>query len=303
MFSTALSDETFSRFRPARVFLTANSPQEANPSSGLVLSGLSSIDVDPVEGDFALASHGKFNALTLFNARLGVVIQRTAHIAGESGVALARFTRRTLDSTVLIVPRISHSDTLSYALRTYSLLQSATVRTFAGHGQQVCSISQSPSDEGFVSGDVGGEVRVWDARSNVGCIGRLRMPDSPSVERASTESYVSYHPDGSLISCVNATTGILRVMTFDLRNLPRGPCKSFIIPHETKSTVRIMGAEPHPATPLDFKVSSDGTMFVIVTDQDSVIGVDTMDGRVLFENECTSTKANQAVASFSADSK
>lgn len=291
-----LDDDTFTRFRPARVFesVPPSSALESKYSSTIV-SPVTSVDIEPVDAEFAVTAHGKANLLTLFNARLGVAIQRIPHVAGEGGVLLAKFTRNNLDSTVLVAPRVSYTDTLSYAIRLYSLLRNETIGTFSGHGDQVSCLLQSPSDGTFLSSDNSGEVRLWDTRGIVPCVGKLRTLQAANQDTTSATTQVAFSADGASFFCVNSASGRMRLTQFDMRKLASGPTKTIML---ASTTTQAIGTD----TCVDLKASPDGKMLVTTMDSDSLSAFD-VEGKLIYENNCTSNKSSTAMASFSADGK
>ena len=298
--AVTLTDAVVSRYSACRVFTATSNVLDSDRS--VLLSPVTSFDIEPVEGSLGLASHGRRNAVTLFDLDAGVLIQRFNRVASENGVAQAKFTRRVVDSSCLIVPYVSPSDTLSYAIRTYSLLQSTTLRTFPGHGQQVCSLAQSPVDDVFVSADVGGEVRIWDARLALSCVGRTRLPASADSMNADDTVTVAFHPNGTTLAVMKSSTGTVRL--FNLAKLDNGPFAVFQAGSELRLPRPLFaGAQPDPVTYVDFRFSPTGSMLLVTTDRNICFALDPNGGKLLYQCDIVSTQMCQAVPSFSCDGK
>ena len=286
-----LNDSVVLSYRPGKAFI----PSSDNENE-VIASPTTSIDFEPSTSVLIAASHGKSNALTLFNSSLGQIIQRTFPLLPEQpGANIARFTRRSLDSTILLAPIVPTGvqDENACALHTHSMLSSATIKTYVGHTSQVRAIDQSPVDESFASGDASGEVRIWDARQpNVQCAGVLRM-------QSSSGALVAYGPNGSGVYVLDTSSGT--TYFFSLRKLSAGYERALKIPSAHFANSKFV----------DLKVSPDGTRILITSNKNKVLGIDSVgldlddsDGsRLLFTRDCVSTRERPAQASFTADSR
>ena len=278
-----LNDELVKSYKPVRAFT-----QSATEKAFVLPSPSISLDFEPTIGHFLIANHGHINKLTLLNANSGEIIQRCSNVYSNTGAFITKFTKRHAE--LLLAPYISEAQASGCEIQTYSLSQKSAIRSYFGHSKQVLSISQSPFDDGFASSDVGGEMRIWDPRNGHNpCIA---VAPSNQLTSQRCETFVTYHPSGSILASADSISGKIRL--YSIKNLQAGPFQLLESWSNTHSDEREI---------VDIKFSPDGSIILITTNQNNLIGIGTQEERVLYTCECVSTSSQPAVPAFSCDSK
>ncbi|KAH6909050.1 WD40-repeat-containing domain protein [Coprinopsis sp. MPI-PUGE-AT-0042] len=164
--SLKLSNDVFSRFKPAKIFKTAVEPGPAvGPTGRPVPSGsrqITGICFDD-RGETIITA-GEDERFCTYNCK-----NRTGKtlFSKKYGVDLPRFTHK---STAIVYASTKEDDTIRYhSLHDNKYLQG-----------RVISLEVSPIDDGFMSGSLDKTVRLWDLRQPT-CRGLLAVPEPPVV--------------------------------------------------------------------------------------------------------------------------